>query len=155
MAPICLGVNVLTHWGLRLFCGSPPGHKHEIEGFVTDWSVTREMRAVFHVVYSTTPGLNVLSDSKDMKETNASASFKNIIPLVHIHHDGDNAKLINSLWPSDAIWRQGSRSTLVQVVACCLMAPSHYLNQCWPVISKIQLHSSDGNFTWDTPVISD
>ena len=37
-----------------------PGHKHEIEGFVTDWSVTREMRAVFHVVYSTTPGLNVL-----------------------------------------------------------------------------------------------
>ena len=30
---------------------------------------------------------------------------------------------INSLWPSDAIWRQGSRSTLVQVMACCLTAP--------------------------------
>ena len=35
---------------------------------------------------------------------------------------------LNSLWPSDAIWRQGSMSTLVQVMACCLMAPSHYLN---------------------------
>ena len=42
---------------------------------------------------------------------------------------------INSLWPSDAIWRQGSRSTLVQVMACCLTAPRHYLNQCWLIIT--------------------
>ena len=42
----------------------------------------------------------------------------------------------NSLWPSDAIWRQGSWSTLVQVMACCLTAPSHYLNQCWLIITK-------------------
>ena len=34
----------------------------------------------------------------------------------------------DSLWSSDAIWRQGSRSTLVQVITCCLTAPSHYLN---------------------------
>ena len=27
--------------------------------------------------------------------------------------------VFNSLWPSDAIWWQGSRSTLVQVMACC------------------------------------
>ena len=27
---------------------------------------------------------------------------------------------INPLWSSDAIWRQGSRWTLVQVMACCL-----------------------------------
>ena len=25
------------------------------------------------------------------------------------------------------------KSTLVQVMACCLMAPSHYLSQCWPI----------------------
>ena len=31
--------------------------------------------------------------------------------------------------------RQGSRSTLAQVMACCLMAPSHYLNQCWLIRS--------------------
>ena len=35
-------------------------------------------------------------------------------------------RYLNSLWPSDAIWRQGSRSSLVQVMACCLTAPSHY-----------------------------
>ena len=44
---------------------------------------------------------------------------------------------------------------LVLVMACCLTAPSHYLNQCWLIISKIQLHSSDGNFTRDTSVIND
>ena len=33
---------------------------------------------------------------------------------------------VNSLWYSNAIWHQGSRSTQVRVMACCLMAPSHY-----------------------------
>ena len=51
---------------------------------------------------------------------------------------------INSLWPSDAIWRQRSGSTLAQVMACCLMAPSHYLNQCWLIISEVQRHSPGG-----------
>ena len=37
--------------------------------------------------------------------------------------------IISSLWPSDAIWWQRSESTLAQVMACCLTAPIHYLNQ--------------------------
>ena len=48
---------------------------------------------------------------------------------------------INSLWPSDAIWRQESGSTLAQVMACCLTATSHYLNQYWLIISEVQWHS--------------
>ena len=48
-----------------------------------------------------------------------------------------------------------SGSILAQVMACCLTAPSLYLNQCWLVSSKIQLHSSDGNFTRDALVIND
>ena len=47
--------------------------------------------------------------------------------------------LINSLLPSDSIWRQRSGSTLAQVMACCLSAPSHYLNQCWLIISEAQI----------------
>ena len=35
---------------------------------------------------------------------------------------------INSLRPSDAVRRQGTESTLAQVMACWLTAPSHYLN---------------------------
>ena len=42
------------------------------------------------------------------------------------------------LWPSDAIWRQRSGSTLAQAKAFCLTAPSHYLNQCWFIISTAQ-----------------
>ena len=36
----------------------------------------------------------------------------------------------NLLRPSDAIWRHRSCSPLAQVLACCLAAPRHYLNQC-------------------------
>ena len=32
-------------------------------------------------------------------------------------------------------------------MACCLMAPSHYLNQCWLIINKVSWHSCEGNFT--------
>ena len=60
----------------------------------------------------------------------------------------------NSLWPSDAIRRQRSGSTLAQVMACCLTAPSHYLNHCWLIISKVQWHLSEGTFTTDTSAMN-
>ena len=61
---------------------------------------------------------------------------------------------VNSLWPSDAIWHQGSGSTLAHVMASCRMAPSHYLNQCWLIIIKVQWHSSEGSLTKDASAIS-
>ena len=42
-----------------------------------------------------------------------------------------------------------SRSTMAHVMACCLTAPSQYLNQCWLIFSKAQWHSNDGNLTRD------
>ena len=62
--------------------------------------------------------------------------------------------LFNSLRPGDTIWRQRSGSTLVQVMACCLTAPSHYLNQCWLSISSVQWLSSNDNPTRDTSAIN-
>ena len=56
---------------------------------------------------------------------------------------------LNSLRPSDAIWRHRSMSTSAQVMAWCLMAPSHYLNQCWLMISGVLWHSPDSNLTED------
>ena len=41
---------------------------------------------------------------------------------------------VNSPWPGDAIWRHRSKSILVQVMACCLTAPSHCLHQCWLIV---------------------
>ena len=47
---------------------------------------------------------------------------------------------VNSLWPSDTIWRQRSGSTLAKVMVWCLTALSHFKNQCWLVIIEVQWH---------------
>ena len=72
------------------------------------------------------------------------------LKLIHV--------TVNSLWPSDAIWWQRSGSTMAQVMACCLTAPSHYLNQC-SVSKKLAWfirHLSDGLYIfhinlWNLP----
>ena len=47
--------------------------------------------------------------------------------------------LINSLWPSDAIWRQRSGSRLAQVMACCLTP--HAIT--WTNVDRSSVKSSD------------
>ena len=61
-------------------------------------------------------------------------------------HGFPRPQWVNSLRPSDAIWRQWSWTTLAQVMACCLMAPSHYLNQCWLIIRGVLWHTSESSF---------
>ena len=62
----------------------------------------------------------------------------------------NNKKDINSLWPGDTTCRHRSGSTFVQIMACCLRAPSHYLNQRWLIISEVQWYSRECNFIRDT-----
>ena len=62
---------------------------------------------------------------------------------------------VNSLWPNNVIWWQKTGSTLAQVMACCLTAPSHYLNQCWFTISTVHWHSFEYNLTRDTSAINE
>ena len=76
--------------------------------------------------------------------------YKMAATLFQLQHVQILSLHINSLWPIYVIWRQGSRSTLGQVMASCLMAPSHYLNQCWLMISEVLWHSPDSNFTENT-----
>ena len=56
------------------------------------------------------------------------------------------AEMLNTLWSFNTIWRQRSGSTLTQVMACWLTAPSHYLSQCWLIISGFW-HSFDSILT--------
>ena len=56
--------------------------------------------------------------------------------LVDIMYDIERF-VINSLWLSDGMLQHRYWSTLAQVMACCLMAPSHYLNQCWLIMKGI------------------
>ena len=59
--------------------------------------------------------------------------------------------MLTHLLPGDAMSWQRSWSTLVKVMACCLMAPSHYLNQCWLLISEVLWLSPENNFTSCVP----
>ena len=59
---------------------------------------------------------------------------------------------VNSLSPRDTLWQHRSESTLAQVMACCLTAPSHSLNQCWFLISEDLWHSPESNFTTSAQV---
>ena len=54
---------------------------------------------------------------------------------------------VNSLWPSDAIWRlrSGSTSAQAHVTTDCPTAPSHCLNRWWIFISTVRWHSPEGN----------
>ena len=64
-----------------------------------------------------------------------------MIKIVSSDFQDNFCEFINSLWPGDPIWRHGTRSTLAQVKACCLTAPSLYLNQCWLIIGEVPWHS--------------
>ena len=61
---------------------------------------------------------------------------------------------IISLGPSDAIWWQRFGSTSAQVMACCLTESSHYLNQSWLIISKVEWQSSKRKLTRDYSAIN-
>ena len=59
-------------------------------------------------------------------------SWRNLINGSH-----GPTRILVTLRPSDAIWRQGSGSMLAQEMACCLTTPSHRMNQCWNIIIKV------------------
>ena len=52
---------------------------------------------------------------------------------------------VNSLWLSDVIWWYRSEQTLAKVMVHCLMAPNHYLNQCWLIFKGVLWHSAKSN----------
>ena len=79
-------------------------------------------------------------------ETLAEESICRLYEVGRTRDDEDDQVcMINSLWPSDAMWRHRSGLTLAQVMAWCLTAPSHYLTQCWRIISEVLWHSPEDN----------
>ena len=78
------------------------------------------------------------------------------IPWRHHAVNGSTQKKYNNniahytgvylLWPSGVIWRQIFRPIVVQVMACCMMAPNHYMNPCLLIIGKILWHSFQWQF---------
>ena len=70
-------------------------------------------------------------------------------PMViycQLHHKEQMSR--NTLWPSDDIWWQGSWSTLAQVMACCLTAPSHDGTKPLPEPMLTYRHYGPVMFIW-------
>ena len=89
-------------------------------------------------------GLNVLTNNVyqgSVASTSPESNFTARDRTTCILYEEFEKCSFKSLWPSNTIWWQISGSTLGQVMACCLTAPSHYLNQCWLIISAAQWHS--------------
>ena len=57
---------------------------------------------------------------------------------------------VNSSPPSAAYMRRWIKSVLVQIMACRLSAPSHYLNQCWVIVNWTLGNKFQWNFNQNT-----
>ena len=73
-----------------------------------------------------------------------------MLVLTHWGMALQGTRVNNPFWRSDDIWRHRSGSPLAQVMASCLTAPSHYLNQSGVIITEILWHLPDGDFTENT-----
>ena len=99
--------------------------------------------------YDLVAGRQTLKSSYILSKAKALELFpmlnRDKLKAALVYYDGKIT--VNSLWPSDAIWQHRSGSTLDQVMACCLTAPSHYLAQCWLIINEVLWNSPKGNLT--------
>ena len=99
------------------------------------------------------PLLSESTLTEEMMVQSHEISFSFTDPLDQVMTSKRFLQYINSLQLSDTIWWHKSGSTLAQVMACCLTASSHYLDQCSFIINKVQWHSSECNFTRDASAI--
>ena len=71
--------------------------------------------------------------------------FLNRVCINNIYESVGKYRM-NTLWPSDTIWRQKYGSTGAHLMACDLAAPSIVvLNQCWIIIRGVRRHSPENN----------
>ena len=74
-----------------------------------------------------------------------SKQERNITTGFQCNYQKTNAAIL--LWPSDALWWQKSGSTLIQLMAYCMMASSHKLNHCWLIVKYSLWHWLESHFT--------
>ena len=90
------------------------------------WSLRTQIHLISTLMYSNHLNIMVLNG---------------VFTVTHENIWNWNPSLPKELIP--AIW---VFSTLFQEIKCCLTVPSHYLNQCWLIISDLLRHSLWGYF---------
>ena len=143
--PFCLGLNVLTHWGpgsddwcilieyihhsLKWFiigsdkccvACSAPSHNQNQCWIIVSWNPMNKFNWNLLFINSLAPGRYW----NNFKKSNFQIHFMNLIFQRFIW----NCPQKNATWPH---WWSDDGSTLVQVMAWCCQATSHYLSHCW------------------------
>ena len=86
--------------------------------------------------------------SKQSKRQWFETPSRSLLRHCNVDPDGDpspSEHLFLVLWPGGAMLCHKTWSALVQVMASCLMAPSHYLKQYWLTINMILWFSFHDN----------
>ena len=87
-------------------------------------------------------------------QDNCISNHQNIGKITDYQKQYQSSGGISPLTHCGSLWQHRSGSTLPQVIVCCLLAPSHYLNQCWLVISEIKWQSPEDDYTKDSSDIN-
>ena len=88
-----------------------------------------------------TRSFDVFFDLRLNKQLSKNSGEAGDLRRYRAHYD---VTVMISLWPSDTLWWHISGLILAQVMPWCSQAPSHFLNQCWLITSKVPWHSSEG-----------
>ena len=131
----------LTHWGLTTF---------------QKWQVVNTVKWHWRHSVFNHGQLDCLSNRLFRLATKQTQTFhitefceNHLSALVYPHKRVGNAGIaIDIMTVTQHIVAQYGDiylSTLTRVMACCLMEPNHYPNQCWLIIGKVQLQLSKGN----------
>ena len=78
-----------------------------------------------------------------MSDTASLVKIQHVYRLYHTYWYFQQCLHVSTLWPNDGDLDQ----PLAQIMACCLTAPSHYLNQGWFFMIGVLCHSPGSKFT--------
>ena len=109
------------------------------------WKTKRSLSGIFNTIIADSLAVQGSRDSAAVHDPSAAMVLTVCRKLSHF-----SARSVNSLNPGKAMWCHGTWSTLVQVMACCLIALSHYMNQGWLLkdgVNYMELLCFE-NYTW-------
>ena len=92
----------------------------------------------------------MMENAKNLMFPNINSALQGLANLtILVHWPSLRSKwcqaIANSVCCSNAVWQHSYGSTLARVMDWCHQATSHYLNQCWIIISDVLWHSYEGN----------
>ena len=110
--------------------------------WVNNTLMPRQMAAILQETFS-----NSISWMTILLKRRSSRAWISIYTLQNSIRRKYYSMLYNSLAASDALRRQKTWSSLIQVMVLCRRATNHYLNQCWLICNDVLWYSPWGDLT--------